>query len=467
MKAEKDVRTLRDLLSERGWIKEPEIIALFIGIAQELETAHSNGSLHGDVKPEKIARSRSGRYGPIDYGVSRLGTARYMSPERARRIQPDARSDIYSLGVVMYEAATGKPPFEGLNYELLRAHADDTPPLPRTLRPEISAGLQRVILTAMAKNPGDRYQTAHELIEALRGITAGGAASSTASARDAGLTPAKTPVGIMSGRRPPPGPGARTPGKPAASTRPVVAETPKPSGRPETKPAIPEASRRTETKGESRAISSAPAASSLSARPKADAATPRPATAPSIGRPKLLIGAGLGVLAAVVLLLVLLSGGKAKTPVFIGLEEDEAVELAGKSGLVLVFEESRDDTLPARRVAVQRPPPGTKTNREDTVRVALSTGLVEVPDVIGLGLDEASTQLGRLTLSVTEVDSGYSDEHSPGRIAGLSPRAGTKVDIGRTVRVTIAAGRATCPDCGATRIPGARFCTTCGHQFAF
>ncbi len=84
--AEKRTRILRDVLNERGFVAEPEVLALFMHVARDLELGHTQGSIHGDIKPEKISRGPDGSFTLVDFGVSRLGTAKYMSPERAQRL---------------------------------------------------------------------------------------------------------------------------------------------------------------------------------------------------------------------------------------------------------------------------------------------------------------------------------------------------------------------------------------------
>lgn len=475
--AETSARTLRDLLSERGHIGEPEFYGLFLDVASDLDTAHTQASLHGDIKPEKIVKTRAGKYGLVDYGISRLGTARYMSPERARRIATDVRSDIYSLGVVMYEAAAGRPPFEGMNYQVIQAHLNDAPLLPKSVRSDISAGLQRVVLTAMAKDPADRYQSARALADALRELSAeyadavqgrsgqGAPTAARPSSEGPALTPVKTPAGTMSGRRPPPPPdGVRQSGGRGQARKPVPPAKDKVKVSEPAPAAAPVEPRREE----SRAISSGPAAPSLSARPvSAPPRSPvhRPVAPPGRPKPVLLAAGAGGVVLVFVVLLLLLCGRGPKVPDAFGLTASQAVGLAGRVGLVVAVAESRDDTLPAGRVIGQRPVPGARAGDADTLYLFLSTGQVEVPDVLSLPAEDARERLARFGLLVVAFDSGYSDQQVAGAILATEPRPGSRTAVGSDVRLTVAAGRATCPDCGTRRAQGARFCTNCGYRF--
>jgi hypothetical protein len=132
--------------------------------------------LHRDISPTHIVLNGAG-WKLADYGLAKVGTVkyvstvRYMSPERCQGKPMDARSDIYSLGVVLFQAATGKLPFDAeMKFQVMEAHVGTPPPAPRTINPAISAELEQVILRALAKEPSDRFQTAAEFGQALAGI---------------------------------------------------------------------------------------------------------------------------------------------------------------------------------------------------------------------------------------------------------------------------------------------------------
>lgn len=176
-----DGGTLAQLLGGQP-LPQADIRRIVGQIAGALDHAHSLGVVHRDIKPSNILIDRQGNCLLSDFGIAKivestaeltqsgafLGTPKYASPEQGLGRKIDGRSDIYSLGVILYEMATGRAPFTAETpMALIVKHAHDPLPPPRTVNPDLPEALERVILKALAKNPEDRFQTAGEVATAL------------------------------------------------------------------------------------------------------------------------------------------------------------------------------------------------------------------------------------------------------------------------------------------------------------
>jgi serine/threonine protein kinase len=239
---------LSDLVGQLG----PEAACAIAAEALDaLAEVHATGVVHRDLKPANVFVCRDGRVVVLDFGIAKLiradasatqsnamiGTPAYMAPEQIRANAVDARTDVYAMGVLLYEATTGRRPFDGPStFEILSKHVDAAPPAPRSWRPQLAPAIEQVILRAMAKAPAARFQTAAEMAAAARAaggdqVSAAELGTIAASRRppsrpaitlarsDRAPAPAPAPATVPSRPRPSPAPA---PTDPAVAAAPVV-----------------------------------------------------------------------------------------------------------------------------------------------------------------------------------------------------------------------------------------------------
>lgn len=393
----RELPSLAILVKQRGSLPEPELIRIFTQVLEDLELAHSQTMLHRDITSARIVRDGTS-WKLTDYAVGGVGNVRYMSPERCQGKSMDGRSDTYSLGICLYEAATGKLPFDGpLKFEIIQAQTNTPPAPPRSVRPEVSLDLERIIIRALSKSPAGRFQTAPEFRQAL---------------------------GTLAKRH-------RIPTSAAPTAAQVEFE-------PERElPPLPEAE----------------------AGPKPMDYAPARRVKP--GLVVLLVMAALVAVAAFVLLPKMMG---AKLPNVVGLDREAAKErlAALGQGVAVVDTDAAGD---AGKVVAQDPAAGTKFDRNGAVRLSVSTGNLTVPEVAGATLEEAKQRIAAAGLAVGRVDEVFSDHYASGMVTGSSPKSGSALKSGTEVVLTLAAGRASCPQCGAQRQAGGRFCTKCGYKY--
>lgn len=169
--------TLKQYMEKKGTLNWKETLHFSIQIAKALEHAHSRGIVHRDIKPHNVMVLKNGSIKVTDFGIARimsnnntltkeaLGSVHYISPEQAKGGRVDNRSDLYSLGVVMYEMMTGRAPYDGESpVAVAIQHINGGAPMPSTLNPNIPGGLEQIIMKAMAVDPDQRYSSATEML---------------------------------------------------------------------------------------------------------------------------------------------------------------------------------------------------------------------------------------------------------------------------------------------------------------
>ena len=174
--------TLKEYIKKKGYLSPQETVDVSIQIASAISHAHNHHIIHRDIKPQNILISEDGMIKVTDFGIAKaantntvtstataMGSVHYISPEQAKGRFCDEKSDIYSLGITMYEMITGKVPFDhenGVTIALMHLQNDIVPP--SEIKEGIPDSLEKIILKCVMKKPEERYQTAEELIEDLK-----------------------------------------------------------------------------------------------------------------------------------------------------------------------------------------------------------------------------------------------------------------------------------------------------------
>ena len=214
-----DGRPLADIIKDEGPLMPERAAEIGSDVARALERAHAAGLVHRDIKPSNIMMNSSGQTKVTDFGIARaltgqndqtvtqtgmvIGTAAYLSPEQAQGAPVDQRSDVYSLGCVLYEMLGGRPPFTGdTPLSVAYRHVRENPEPPSRVNPDVPQALDAIVMKALAKNPANRYQSAAELREDLERFLAGERVQATPL-----LAPEPTRTQVLEETAPTPPPG--------------------------------------------------------------------------------------------------------------------------------------------------------------------------------------------------------------------------------------------------------------------
>jgi serine/threonine-protein kinase len=410
-----DGRSLKELIVGRGPAPVKVAIDYTRQILAAVGFAHKHGIVHRDIKPHNVLVGPEGRLKVTDFGIARsgasqmtevgsiIGTAQYLSPEQARGARVDQTSDLYSVGVVLYEMLTGQVPFTGdTPLEIAMKHLSEVPAPPSELRPEVPHDLDSVVLRALAKDPADRYQSAEEMDDDLARVAQGlpvdpdTETAATAVLAGAGVLAAAAPTSVL--ERPTEAVAARTvPPSPPAGY--YGYEGPPRRRRP---------------------------------------------IWPWILSILLLAAAGAAAWFAYTKIQDQLAANKpVAVPPVVGIQESLAVRKINDAGLQPTVHRRSSTTVQKGDVIDQSPAAGTKVQKNQFVDITVSKGLptVQVPSVVGKSRDDAISTLVNAGLTAQPVVSVPSSK-PVGTVTGQDPPSGQVVTRGSNVRINVSSGPA-------------------------
>ena len=436
-----DGSSLGDLIQHEAPLSEKRTIEIARQVASGLSSAHKKKIIHRDIKPHNILMSVDGAAKIADFGIAKavsgatvvnstttvMGSVHYLSPEQARGGYVDARTDLYSLGIVMYEMLTGNVPFDGENaVTVAMMHINNDIPAPSLQNPSVSPILDKIVMKVAARNPADRYSSADELISALDDAASGIAASASGATRmygingpyspesqphyDDGYNPEEYPEqGVSGGEEIP----ARE-NKPVNESQPLQEE----KGR-----RFWKRKKKTKNGGARRAK---------------------------------VLGVVLALICAIPLSILLLHAVNSlgedtvAIPDVLGMTEEQAASKLESKGLEyelgtsVISKKYEEGT-----VAGIEPEAGTHVKDGYTVTLRLArksnskddSDKVKVPDVTNQTLSKARTMITDEGLKVGDVAYEYSDTVSEGSVIRQDPGGGERVPSGSTVDLTVSRGQ--------------------------
>lgn len=464
--------TLKHYIERKGKLDVREVLNISVQIASGMGAAHANRIIHRDIKPQNVIMSRDGKVKVTDFGIAKAadsttvttnaaGSVHYISPEQARGGYSDEKSDIYSLGITMYEMVTGRVPYDGENnvaVALQHIQGNMTPP--RQLNPDIPRSVERIILKCTQKKPDLRYSSAKELIMDLRRALAepdgnyviigavpsvGGVGDSTTVVMDENdvekLRNASLNKKREAGRRAERLTPEERRRRQLEEERKEYEEYDNPHERRKPKPKKPV--------------------------PVVEEEEDEDDVSPALDKTMTIFGiVGAVIILIVIFFLIGRAGGlfdgfgKGNTkstrtsgnittessqipvPDCAGKTKDDGINLLQENELDYKIQEKEDASVEKGIIISSTPAAGTKVDKGTIVTLFVSKGdeSAEMPNVVDVALEQAKSQLEGMGLKVT-VKNEYHDTIEENRVISSSPAAGETVKLGTKVTLTVSKGK--------------------------
>ena len=409
--------TLRDYLNEKGSLTVEQTFQLITPVLSALSAAHRIGIIHRDIKPENILISKDGRIKVADFGLARnitmgqtmtaessvvLGSVSYLSPEQVQRGVADARSDIYAVGIVLFEMLTGSKPYSGETpIQIAYRHVNDRIPNIQTIKSEIPTAIAELVYEATAPNPDQRPKNAEDLLNKLREI-------------QAKIDPKRRQMSLE------------------LDLPPIINKKNK-RGKVSVTSALGGIKEKT-----SQLISTKPINIS---RPEDSIRTKKRKISRRVRRNRII---------ALFLLIVLIFGsyqilnaGKISVPSLVGMSQGEAKNDLKNLGLnIQVVEEVFSEDVAKGKIIATKPGGGGKISPAGTVGLIVSKGQerIIVPTLNGLTPDVASGKISDLGLSVGQINESFDMKVASGFVIGTDPKDGSEVRRKSIVNLIVSKG---------------------------
>jgi serine/threonine-protein kinase len=409
--------TLRDVINEQGALGVTESLRYFAPVVSAMSAAHKNGILHRDIKPENILISKDGRVKVADFGLAKgpqlgatltvessviLGSVSYLSPEQVQRGLSDMRSDVYSLGIVLFEMLTGKKPFDGESpIQIAYMHVNENVMAPSKLNPNIPPELDEIVLKATANNPDKRFKDAGALQEQILSLLAK-------------LDPNRRQMSLE-------------------------LDIPIPKGKSPKK--------KSEKRGKLDIIKNITTQLDLK---RGNVMRETSGTTKRKRKVSNRVKRNRAIAILIVLLIVATSwyrisgpGNKIVVPSLAGMSQAQAAKAAAELGLTVeVTQEVFSEDVPKGKVLTSDPAGGGRVAIAGTVNLIISKGRdrIEVPNLVGLTVESATAVLKSSDLKIGRTSEKYSESFEAGFIIDGNPSSGSPVRKDSSIDLIISKG---------------------------